>query len=119
MSITDILNSPVLVGVPIGLLTTWLVWRDFKRSQKADTVAAATGTIGQIYTGLNQIVENLRVDNNEIRVRVETLQVSLEKCISAREEVSEKLGAALQEKRALVRERNNLVKEKNGEGEVK
>jgi hypothetical protein len=104
----------VVIGLIIGMPSFYLALQGYKRWKKADIIAEATGSTAQIYAAMNQIADNLRTDNNDIRVRVGALQVSLDNCVEAREVVEEKLRKVLQEKRIVVRERNNLIRENGG-----
>lgn len=78
-------SHPAVVGLLVGFPSVLLGYLIYRRSVRADEVAAQAGiastqatSIGQVVDGLNKIIENLREDNDDLRGDVALLRERVE-----------------------------------------
>jgi hypothetical protein len=65
-------DHALVQGLLLGTLATVVPFLLYRRSKQADAAAREAGTIGQIHTGLQLLVENLRELNVEQQQRLDT-----------------------------------------------
>jgi hypothetical protein len=69
----NIFDHPAVVGILIGLPSVSLGYLAYRRSTRAEQAAQKNGTIGRIYSGFGELIDNLQEDNAGLRSRVEQL----------------------------------------------
>jgi hypothetical protein len=73
------LDHPLVQGLLIATVATVVPYLLYRRSKAADAAAREAGSIGQIHTGLQLLVENLRELNAEQQERLDTQDDRLDK----------------------------------------
>jgi len=67
-------DHPAVIGLMIGVPSALLGYFGYRRSKRADTAAEKTGTITQVYTGLDRIIAALQADNADLRTRLSRIE---------------------------------------------
>ena len=63
-------DHPATIGLLIAIPSVSLGWLAYRRSKRSDETAAQSGTITQVYTGLDRIIAALQADNADLRSRL-------------------------------------------------
>lgn len=97
-------ENPAVAGLIIGIPASILGWLGYRRAVRIDKstenaaiIAAQTGSIGQVITGLNQIIDNLQDDNKVWRESFKEISIKLAAVIEERD-LLQKECAALKKK---------------------
>lgn len=86
----------LVIGIPafiIGILGYRRATRIDKHTENAAVIAAQTGSVGQVITGLNQLIENLQDDNRVWRESFKEISVKLGEVIGERDLLQKELDA--------------------------
>lgn len=88
----ELLDNPlfaVLVGAVPSFILGILAYRRSQKVDKATEQSAIANThrdaIGQVITGLNQLIDNLQTDNKELRDIIADLGIKLKEVVDERD----------------------------------
>lgn len=93
-------DNPAVVGLIIGIPTFILGWLGYRRAVRVDkstenaaVVAAQTGSVGQVISGLNDLIESLQEDNKIWRENFKELSLKLAEVIRERDQIQKDYNA--------------------------
>lgn len=93
-------SHPAVIGLIIGIPSFILGWLGYKRAVKVDksvenasVIAAQTGSVAQIITGLNSVIDNLQEDNKIWRDNFKELSLKLTEVIKERDQIQKDYNA--------------------------
>lgn len=86
--------SPAIIGLVIGVPSFIIGILGYRRANKIDKatetaamIAAQTGSVSQVITGLNTLIENLQEDNKAWRDNFRELSLRLAEVIKERDQL--------------------------------
>lgn len=90
----DMLNNPVLIALIAAVPSFLLGYLAYRRSIEVDRVTEQSGVantqltaVGQVITGLNQLIDNLQADNKELRETIKTIAIKLKEVVDERDKL--------------------------------
>jgi predicted ATP-grasp superfamily ATP-dependent carboligase len=90
----EVWTNPIIVGLIVGIPTSLLGYKAYRRAEALDKAAAQAATIAasgdavqRVIDGLDHMVNNLQVDNREVRARASDLGERLKECRVAYDEL--------------------------------
>lgn len=93
-------ENPAVVGLIIGIPTFILGWLGYRRAVRVDkstenaaVVAVQTGSVGQVISGLNDLIESLQEDNKIWRDNFKELSLKLAEVIKERDQIQKEYNA--------------------------
>lgn len=93
-------ENPAVVGLIIGIPAFILGYLGYRRAVKVDkstdnaaVVAAQTGSVGQVISGLNDLIESLQEDNKIWRENFKELSLKLAEVIRERDQIQKDYNA--------------------------
>lgn len=88
----DLLSNTAVIGFIVGIPSLILGYLVYKQSQKVDKTTEQSGiantqltAVGQVLSGLNQLIDNLQTDNKELRENIKAIGIRLKEVIDERD----------------------------------
>lgn len=88
----DLLNNPAIIGLVVAIPSFVLGYLAYRQSKKVDRATEQSGVaddqlnaVGQVLSGLNQLIDNLQDDNKELRENIKLIGIKLKEVVEERD----------------------------------
>lgn len=88
----DVLNNPTVIGLLVAIPSFVLGYLAYRQSKKVDKTTEQSGiannqlnAVGQVLSGLNQLIDSLQADNKELRENIKAIGIKLKEVLDERD----------------------------------